>query len=65
MAAEEMFAFVSGLVFYLLLWSAAVRRMHDCNKSGWFILVPIYNIILALKPGTIGQNRFGPDPKQQ
>ncbi len=42
--------------------AVAVRRMHDTNKSGWFILVPIYNLVLALTPGTKGDNRFGPDP---
>jgi uncharacterized membrane protein YhaH (DUF805 family) len=52
-------------LFILPCISAGVRRMHDCNKSGWFILVPIYSIILAFKPGTVGPNRFGPDPRQQ
>lgn len=40
----------------------AIRRMHDVNKSGWFILVPIYNLILATTTGTKGPNRFGEDP---
>ena len=30
--------------------AVAVRRMHDVGKSGWFILVPIYNLILVLSP---------------
>ena len=30
--------------------AVAVRRMHDVGKSGWFILVPIYNIILLVTP---------------
>ena len=30
--------------------AVAVRRMHDVGKSGWFILVPIYNIVLLVKP---------------
>jgi uncharacterized membrane protein YhaH (DUF805 family) len=40
----------------------AIRRMHDVGKSGWFILVPIYNLILAIKPGDKAENRFGADP---
>ena len=40
-----------------------VRRMHDVDKSGWFCLIPIYNLILACTDGTKGSNRFGPDPK--
>jgi uncharacterized membrane protein YhaH (DUF805 family) len=30
--------------------AVAVRRMHDVGKSGWFILVPIYNFILLVTP---------------
>jgi uncharacterized membrane protein YhaH (DUF805 family) len=41
-----------------------VRRIHDAGKSGWFALVPVYNIVLLFIPGTGGPNRFGPDPKQ-
>ena len=26
--------------------SAACRRMHDIDKSGWFQVIPIYNLIL-------------------
>lgn len=56
-----------SLVFFLgsLVPSiaVAVRRMHDVDKSGWFLLIPIYNLILALTEGTKGSNRFGPDPK--
>ncbi len=30
--------------------AAAVRRMHDVGKSGWFLLIPIYGFILAITP---------------
>ncbi len=40
-----------------------VRRMHDVGKSGWFILIPIYNLILAITEGEKGDNQYGPDPK--
>ena len=43
--------------------AVAVRRVHDSDKSGWFVLVPIYNLILMFLEGTRGPNRFGPDPK--
>jgi uncharacterized membrane protein YhaH (DUF805 family) len=43
--------------------AAAVRRMHDVGNSGWFILIPIYNLILALTSGNTGPNEYGPDPK--
>jgi len=40
-----------------------VRRMHDVGKSGWFCLIPIYNLILAATEGDYGTNEYGPDPK--
>jgi len=43
--------------------AVAVRRMHDVGKSGWFILIPIYNLILACTEGEKGTNEYGPDPK--
>lgn len=44
--------------------AVAVRRMHDVNKSGWFCLIPIYNLILACTEGTHGPNDYGSDPKR-
>jgi uncharacterized membrane protein YhaH (DUF805 family) len=44
-------------------FAVAIRRMHDQDKSGWFILIPIYGFILLFIEGTRGPNRFGPDPK--
>lgn len=37
----------------------AVRRMHDIGKSGWYILIPGYNLLLLAKDGTKGENRYG------
>jgi uncharacterized membrane protein YhaH (DUF805 family) len=44
--------------------AVGVRRMHDVGKSGWFILIPIYNLILACTEGNKGTNEYGPDPKR-
>jgi uncharacterized membrane protein YhaH (DUF805 family) len=44
---------ISGLVavgLTLPYISCAARRMHDVGKSGWFMIVPFYNLILALSP---------------
>ena len=30
--------------------AVGVRRMHDVGKSGWFILVPLYNLYLYVQP---------------
>jgi uncharacterized membrane protein YhaH (DUF805 family) len=39
------------------------RRMHDTNRSGWWICLPIANLIFATQDGQQGMNRFGADPK--
>ena len=52
------------LVTLLPYLSVCVRRYHDCNRSGWVILIPIYNIVLDFIEGTHGPNRFGDDPKR-
>ena len=43
--------------------AVGVRRMHDLNKSGWYYLIPFYNLILAFTNGTVGPNDYGIDPK--
>lgn len=47
-----------------------VRRFHDQDKSGWFVLlglIPFVGGIIVLVfmclEGTNGQNQYGPDPK--
>ena len=50
--------------------AVAVKRCHDRNRSGWFIfanLIPMvgaiwYLIETGFLRGTVGDNRFGPDP---
>ncbi|HEY3694604.1 DUF805 domain-containing protein [Phenylobacterium sp.] len=67
------FAGLFGLVMLgLLIPSLAVtfRRLHDTNRSAWWILVGVVPILGALAllvfyllPGTPGPNKYGPDPK--
>ena len=49
--------------------AVTIRRLHDLDKSGWWIfiqLVPIIGPLLLLYwfclKGTDGDNQFGPDP---
>jgi uncharacterized membrane protein YhaH (DUF805 family) len=30
--------------------AVGIRRMHDVGKSGWFIWLPIYNLVLLATP---------------
>lgn len=64
--------YIGSQLLYALYWLAvfvpsiavSVRRMHDVDKSGWFILIPIYNLILCCTAGTEGPNQYGSDPKR-
>ena len=50
LTAGDMAQNVLSLITLLPNISVAVRRMHDVGKSGWFILIPIYNIVLLASP---------------
>lgn len=50
--------------------AVAVRRLHDTDRSGWWILIgliPVVGFIVLIvfyaSAGTPGPNKFGPDPK--
>jgi uncharacterized membrane protein YhaH (DUF805 family) len=44
---------VLSIFFLIPSITAGVRRLHDVGKSGWFFLVPIYNVILLASPSKI------------
>lgn len=50
--------------------AVAIRRLHDTDRSGWWLLIALVPLIGAIvllvfyvTDGTKGPNRFGPDPK--
>lgn len=51
-----------GAALVLPSIAVAVRRMHDTDHRGWWQLVPIVNLVFALRRGDAGENRFGPPP---
>ena len=61
---------IYGLAVFLPGLAVAVRRLHDVNKSGWFILIAfipiigfIWLLILLATEGNYGPNQYGADPK--
>ena len=52
------------------VYAAAVRRLHDTNKSGWMVLISVipfiglFIFVLLIRDGLKGKNRFGPKPKK-
>lgn len=62
------FSFAAGIGSIML----GIRRLHDLNKSGWFmllLLVPLINMVFALymylAPGQVGANKYGADPLEE
>ncbi len=66
---------VLALIFSLALLvpslAVAVRRLHDTNRSGWWLLlglIPLVGLVLIVflaLEGTKGDNQYGPDPKAE
>jgi uncharacterized membrane protein YhaH (DUF805 family) len=50
------------LVLFPAILSAAARRVHDHGKSGWFMLIPFYNLVLFIMEGEAEVNKYGSPP---
>ena len=58
-----------GMIITIPVLSVTCRRLHDTNRSGWFLLlyfIPliglIWLLVLCCLGGTEGENRYGFDP---
>lgn len=71
--AANAISIVYGLFLLASIWpslAVGIKRWHDRDKSGWWMLimfVPLigglwYLIETGFLKGTTGPNRFGPDP---
>jgi uncharacterized membrane protein YhaH (DUF805 family) len=63
-------ALVYSLAMIIPSLSVTVRRLHDTDRSGWWLLIALIPLIGELVllvfmflEGTPGPNRYGPDPK--
>ena len=84
---------VAALALFIPSLAVGVRRLHDIDKSGWWLMLGygpqllstilavsgefmvsgilnlvgvvgfVVILVMAVLPGTKGENRFGPDPK--
>jgi len=56
---------IVGWIFQLAIIipsiAVGIRRMHDVGKSGWFVLIPVYNLYLYTLPSE-GPNAYGTAP---
>jgi len=52
--------------------SSLIRRLHDTNRSGWWLLISMLPVVgplilfgITVTNSDPGENRFGPNPKRQ
>lgn len=71
-AGSGLFSLLANLALLLPSLAVAIRRLHDTDRSGWWVLIgliPILGLIVLVvffvQDGTPGPNRFGPSPKQE
>ncbi|MDR5745047.1 DUF805 domain-containing protein [Caballeronia sp. LZ029] len=53
-----------NLAFVLPSIAAGVRRLHDTGRSGWWLLLPLVNLVFLVQDGQKGSNNYGQDPKR-
>ena len=63
------FSTIWGFAILLPYFGVGVRRLHDLDKSGWWLLIsliPVVGFIILVfwfvQQGTRAENRFGADP---
>ena len=69
-AGMGLLGFILTLAFLVPSVAVGVRRLHDIDKCGWWLLILLVPVLgfLVLHVffcfnGTVGDNRFGEDPK--
>lgn len=55
---------IFSLAMYVPMLAIGARRMHDIGKSGWYYLIPLYNLYLALQPSEPHANKWGEVPTE-
>lgn len=63
------FSAILGLGLLLPNLSVSIRRLHDTDRTGWWVLIwliPLVGwivlLVFYLQQGDAGENRFGPPP---
>jgi uncharacterized membrane protein YhaH (DUF805 family) len=55
-------SFILQVAIFIPTLTVSVRRIHDHGKSGWYVLVPFYNLYLFIVDGEAMPNAYGPPP---
>ncbi len=55
-------SFILQVAIFIPTLTVSVRRIHDHGKSGWYVLIPFYNLYLFIVDGEAIPNAYGPPP---
>jgi len=57
---------IIGILTFPLIWfivAQGTKRCHDIGKSGWWQIIPFFNLLMLFKNGESGLNKYGFNPK--
>lgn len=68
-SSGSIIGFFVAIFFMVAYFSIAIRRLHDLDKSGWWMLLSLFPVLGTLIlmawftiKGTVGSNQYGADP---
>lgn len=68
-SVSDLLGVVASLALFLPSLAVAVRRLHDRDMTGWWVLIVFFPLIgaiallvITVMKGSDGENRFGADP---
>ena len=69
LGSDPLLRVIVGLGLLLPGLSVAIRRLHDTDRSGWWVLIGLIPIVgwivllvFYLRAGDPGENQYGPPP---
>lgn len=47
---SDLIDLIVSIAIFIPYLTVAIRRMHDVGRSGWFVIVPIVNLVFLASP---------------
>ncbi len=63
---DDSFSIIVLIIFIPLIWflfAQRAKRCHDRGNSGWYQLIPFYDLWLLFGDSDYGPNKYGDNPK--
>ena len=57
------FALVLFVPVAWFLWAQGAKRCHDRGNSGWYQIIPLYDLWMLFGDSDFGENDYAPNPK--